>query len=295
MPKPTMHLGHDVCYKRWRQIESGMVTGCKIKHLRMIYLRKSGKTRKRWDFRLQRIEISNVCMAWASFSTQPTVLRQNYETDIEDVKEAVRRDMDGPGQLLGYRSMQQKVRELHGLNVPRDVVYPVMKEVSPEGLQGRGGVGKAKRHRKTNPFVTGVSKHFPGLTGSLLCNGRTKTGCSAFWDCSYSRNLMRMTFDQALICLSCVYVGPRSPARSSHSQNATYRHTWHSLMLVLCRMARGLKAQCGCTFGTCLERLLIVSAKSRCFQIPLTAPCTSQSLSLALLVVDPLPTFTRHD
>ncbi|PFX33558.1 Carbohydrate sulfotransferase 13 [Stylophora pistillata] len=47
--------------------------------------------------------------------------------------------MDGPGQLLGYRSMQQKVREIHGLNVPRDVVYAMMKEVSPEGLQARGG------------------------------------------------------------------------------------------------------------------------------------------------------------
>ena len=57
--------------------------------------------------------------------------------------------MDGPGQLLGYRSMQQKVREIHGLNVPGDVVYAVMKEVSPERLQARGGVVKAKRHQRT--------------------------------------------------------------------------------------------------------------------------------------------------
>ena len=82
----------------------------------------------------------------------------DYEVDIEDVKEAVRREMDGPGQLLGYRSMQQKVREIHRLNVPRDVVYAVMKEVSPEGLQTRGGVGKAKRHQRTNTYVTGVSR-----------------------------------------------------------------------------------------------------------------------------------------
>ena len=82
----------------------------------------------------------------------------NYEVDIEEGKEAVRREIDGPGQLLGYRSMQQKVREIHGLNVPRDVVYAVMTEVFPEGLQARGGVGKAKRHRRTNTFVTGVSR-----------------------------------------------------------------------------------------------------------------------------------------
>ena len=59
----------------------------------------------------------------------------DYEVDIEDVKEAVRREMDGPGQLLGYRSMQQKIREIHGLNVPRDVVYAVMKEVSPKDFK----------------------------------------------------------------------------------------------------------------------------------------------------------------
>ena len=83
---------------------------------------------------------------------------KDYEVDVDDVKEAVRREMDGPGQLLGYRSMQHKVREIHGLNVPRDVVYAVMKEVSPEGLQTRGGVGKAKRHQRTNTYVTGVSR-----------------------------------------------------------------------------------------------------------------------------------------
>ena len=50
------------------------------------------------------------------------------------MKDAVRRQMDGTGQVLGYRSMQQKVCKICGLNVPRDVVYAVMKEVSPVGL-----------------------------------------------------------------------------------------------------------------------------------------------------------------
>ena len=59
----------------------------------------------------------------------------------------MKREMD-PGQLLGYHSMQQKVREIHGLNVPRDVVYAVMKEVSLEGLQARGGVGEQSDTRE---------------------------------------------------------------------------------------------------------------------------------------------------
>ena len=76
------------------QIKSGMVTGCKIKHLKMIYRGKSGKTGKKWD---SRIEIHNACMEKANFSTQAAVLWHkftNYEVDNEDVKEAVRCEME---------------------------------------------------------------------------------------------------------------------------------------------------------------------------------------------------------
>lgn len=123
------------------------------------YVRQNWKKSEILDF----IELKYPMYAWSG----RTLARRlqyfdikftDYEVDIEDMKEAVRREMDGPGQLLGYRSMQQKVREIHRLNVPRDVVYAVMKEVSPEGLQARGGVGKAKRHQRTNTYVTGVSR-----------------------------------------------------------------------------------------------------------------------------------------
>ena len=40
----------------------------------MIYLGTSGKTGKKWDFRLHRIEIPNVCMEWANLSTQAAIL-----------------------------------------------------------------------------------------------------------------------------------------------------------------------------------------------------------------------------
>ena len=36
-----------------------------------------------------------------------------YDTDIEEVENAVREEMEGPGQLLGCRAMQRKVREQH--------------------------------------------------------------------------------------------------------------------------------------------------------------------------------------
>ena len=83
----------------------------------------------------------------------------DYDIELEDVKKAVKKELDGPGVLLGYRAMQQKVREVHGLNVSRDLVYAVMGEADPEGLKSRGGVGKPKRPRRTNVFVSGVSNN----------------------------------------------------------------------------------------------------------------------------------------
>ena len=81
----------------------------------------------------------------------------DYEIDLENVKKAVKKELDGPGVLLGYRAMQQKVREVHGLNASCNLVYAVMGEADPEGLKSRGGIGKAKQPRRTNIFVSGVS------------------------------------------------------------------------------------------------------------------------------------------
>ena len=71
----------------------------------------------------------------------------DYETDLKVVEMAVKEEISGPGQLLGYRSMHRKLREHHQLAVPRGLVYDVMTKVDPEGLESRGKVGQKKRHR----------------------------------------------------------------------------------------------------------------------------------------------------
>ena len=43
----------------------------------------------------------------------------DYETDLKVVEMAVKEEISGPGQLLGYRSMHKKLREHHQLAVPR--------------------------------------------------------------------------------------------------------------------------------------------------------------------------------
>ena len=79
-----------------------------------------------------------------------------YNTDIEEVETAVREEIEGPGQLLGYRAMHKKLREQHNLAVSRDLVHDVMGLVDPEGLQRRGDVGKKKRRRGATGTFTSL-------------------------------------------------------------------------------------------------------------------------------------------
>ena len=68
----------------------------------------------------------------------------DYGTDLKVLERAVKEETIGPGQLLGYRSMHKKLREHHHLAVPRGLVYDVMTQIDPEGLESRGKVGQKK-------------------------------------------------------------------------------------------------------------------------------------------------------
>ncbi len=84
----------------------------------------------------------------------------DYDTGVDEVQKAVEAEMKGPGRLLGYRALHKKVRESHELKVPRNLVYDVLADVNPEGLEARGGVGKPKRPERNKAFVSGVSNDF---------------------------------------------------------------------------------------------------------------------------------------
>ena len=61
----------------------------------------------------------------------------------------------GTGKLIGHRAMHKKIREIKGLQVPRNLVYVVMTKVDPEGLEESGGVEETKRPRRDKAFVSG--------------------------------------------------------------------------------------------------------------------------------------------
>ena len=74
----------------------------------------------------------------------------NPEVSMEEVKDAVKKELEGPGRLLGYRAMHKKVRQEYNLHVTRDAVYNVMYDLDPEGLEARGGIEAKKKRKKGN-------------------------------------------------------------------------------------------------------------------------------------------------
>ena len=71
---------------------------------------------------------------------------------IDDVREAVREELEGPGKLLGYRAMTQKIRQKHDMKVPRDLVHNVMYDLDAEGLEARAP--GAKKRKPKGHFIT---------------------------------------------------------------------------------------------------------------------------------------------
>ena len=49
----------------------------------------------------------------------------NYDTPVVAVSDADQKELEGPGKLLGYGAMNQKLRTEHNVQVPRHLVYHV--------------------------------------------------------------------------------------------------------------------------------------------------------------------------
>ena len=59
----------------------------------------------------------------------------NYDTTLGVVEETVREELSGPGKLLGYKTLNQKLRTEYKICVPRHIVYYVQKQLDPEGME----------------------------------------------------------------------------------------------------------------------------------------------------------------
>jgi len=68
----------------------------------------------------------------------------NYNTPLAEVCDAVKKELDRPGRLLGYRATNHKFRTEHKVQVPRHLVHNVMAELDPKGLETRNLQKKKK-------------------------------------------------------------------------------------------------------------------------------------------------------
>ena len=66
------------------------------------------------------------------------------DVTVEEVTSAVRKELDGPGKLLRYRAMHNKIRQEYLLNIPRNLVHAVMFDLDLEGLETRCPTGKKR-------------------------------------------------------------------------------------------------------------------------------------------------------
>lgn len=76
------------------------------------------------------------------------------DTDVavDEVEEAIVQEIEGPGRLPGYRAMQEKLRQVYNLRVPRDLVHAVIYNVNPDALEDRAPCFKKKK--KKGHFTT---------------------------------------------------------------------------------------------------------------------------------------------
>jgi hypothetical protein len=59
--------------------------------------------------------------------------------------------------------MQKKIRINHGLNVPRDLVYVMMKDLDAEGVEARGGLEPQQPRRRKEQDISQL-KALTGFT-----------------------------------------------------------------------------------------------------------------------------------
>eukprot|EP00794_Sanderia_malayensis_P007664 gene7664-8500_t len=66
---------------------------------------------------------------------------------VENVIDAVQEELQGPGRLLGYRAMHQKLRTTQNIKVPRHLVCNVIADLDPEGVERRCVKNKARKNK----------------------------------------------------------------------------------------------------------------------------------------------------
>ena len=72
---------------------------------------------------------------------QYSLKRNKADVDLSDVERLIRNELDGPGNICGYRGMWHTLRVKYGLYIPRGEVASLLRRLDPAGVEER------KRHK----------------------------------------------------------------------------------------------------------------------------------------------------
>ena len=99
----------------------------------------------------------------------------NYETSVDDVREAVEKEIIGPGKLLRCQAMNQKLKIVYSVCIPCHVVNNVMRNVDSEHIAARQLKKKIKKHKQPltqrvhcGLFLMAVMINFVGIKIQLF-------------------------------------------------------------------------------------------------------------------------------
>ena len=77
-------------------------------------------------------------------------LKRNDDLPEELLQSIIRREIQGPASLFGYRRLQQHLRKTFKINIPRDRIMNTLKIVDPEGAEQRKS-RRLRRQRYVSP------------------------------------------------------------------------------------------------------------------------------------------------
>ena len=107
------------------------------------------------------------------------------------MSDAVQKELEGPGRLLGYRALNQKLRTEHNVQVPRHLVYNMIAELDPEGLEARSLQRRKKKLR--GQFTSEGPLWVASLDGhDKLCGFQNSTFPLGVYGCidTFSRKIL---------------------------------------------------------------------------------------------------------
>ena len=101
------------------------------------YVRRNLKSKGILDF--MKRDYEQYC--WSIATLDRTRLRSvdinyiYYDTSLETVQAAVQKGLNGQGNLLGFRALNQNLKMQHEVQVPRNLVHKMLQNEDPEQLE----------------------------------------------------------------------------------------------------------------------------------------------------------------